>query len=206
MAAAAAGADGKIHSQNLPQVLVLRKPSTFAVYGEEAFTSNKFRYLKAYESTLPLPQFLATHGESVKAIFSSAGAPVTADILRMLPEVKLVVATSTGLDHIDVAECRRRGVAVANAGGVFSEDVADMAVGLLIDVMRKISAADRFVRRGLWPSKGEYPLGSKVIIIFISVHSYMYFLDLGILNFLLVRSKVFLCIRNSLDFDHFLVS
>lgn len=45
---------------------------------------------------------------------------------------------------------------------MFSEDVADMAVGLLIDVLRKVSAADRYVRKGLWAAKGDYPLGSKV--------------------------------------------
>lgn len=45
---------------------------------------------------------------------------------------------------------------------MFSDDVADMAVGLLIDVLRKVSAADRYVRKGLWAAKGDYPLGSKV--------------------------------------------
>jgi hydroxypyruvate reductase 2 len=47
---------------------------------------------------------------------------------------------------------------------VYSADVADMAVGLLIDVLRKVSASDRYVRQGLWAAKGNYPLGSKVLI------------------------------------------
>jgi hydroxypyruvate reductase 2 len=45
--------------------------------------------------------------------------------------------------------------------------VADHAVGLLIDVLRKVSEADRYVRRGLWPVQGDYPLGSKVCPFFL---------------------------------------
>uniref|UniRef100_J3KUL4 D-isomer specific 2-hydroxyacid dehydrogenase NAD-binding domain-containing protein n=2 Tax=Oryza brachyantha TaxID=4533 RepID=J3KUL4_ORYBR len=48
------------------------------------------------------------------------------------------------------------------AGNTFSPDVADHAIGLLIAVLRRISAADRYVRRGLWASRGEYQLGSKL--------------------------------------------
>jgi hypothetical protein len=51
---------------------------------------------------------------------------------------------------------------VAGAGQTFSTDVADHAIGLLIDVLRRVSAADRYVRRGMWPVQGDYPLGSKV--------------------------------------------
>ncbi|KAL3738694.1 hypothetical protein ACJRO7_020124 [Eucalyptus globulus] len=47
-------------------------------------------------------------------------------------------------------------------GDAYSEDVADLAVGLLIDVLRKVSASDRYVRRGLWSSGAEFALGSKV--------------------------------------------
>ncbi|CAN1165985.1 Glyoxylate/hydroxypyruvate reductase HPR3 [Linum perenne] len=88
--------------------------------------------------------------------------PVTSDFLDLFPSLGIVVCSSVGVDHVDLAECRRRGVAVTNAGSAFAEDVADYGVALLIDVLRKVSAADRYVRAGSWPVKGEYPLGSKV--------------------------------------------
>ncbi|CAI9764817.1 unnamed protein product [Fraxinus pennsylvanica] len=44
----------------------------------------------------------------------------------------------------------------------FSVGVADLTVGLIFDVMRKISAANRFVKDGLWPKAGDYPFGSKL--------------------------------------------
>lgn len=153
---------GHYQQEDLPKVLLLKQSPAFTLVGEQSFTSTKFHYLKAYESSLPLDQFLSAHANSIQAILSSGGALVTADILRQLPAVRLVVTTSAGLDQIDFPECRRRGVKVANTGSVYSDDVADLAVGLLIDVLRKISAGDRYVKHRLWPSKGNYPLGYKL--------------------------------------------
>ena len=88
---------------------------------------------------------------------------VDAPFLDAVQSVRCVVTTGTGVDHIDQAECARRGVAVANAAGVYSSDVADHAVALVIDVLRRVSAADRYVRRGLWPERGDFlPLGSRL--------------------------------------------
>ncbi|KAJ0590533.1 putative oxidoreductase [Helianthus annuus] len=145
----------------LRKVLVLRPPSVFAVH-EQDFSS-KFHILKAYDSPLPTHDFLQNHAQSVKAVLCSGiGGPITADVIRDLPALELVVTASTGVNHIDMAECRRRGITVTNTGDVFSDDVADAAVGLLIDVMRRITSGDRFVRGGLWATSGEYTLGSKL--------------------------------------------
>ncbi|KAJ6833061.1 putative glyoxylate/hydroxypyruvate reductase HPR3 isoform X2 [Iris pallida] len=124
--------------------------------------SQKFRFLKPWESPLPLGEFLSAHARSVRVILCSGPSPVDAETIRSLPRLELVVATGAGVDHVDMDECRRRGIAVTNAGGVFADDSADYAVGLVIDVLRKVSASDRYVRRGLWPASGDYPLGSKV--------------------------------------------
>ncbi|CAI0467129.1 unnamed protein product [Linum tenue] len=147
--------------EDLPQVLLIKNPPAFAVLGEEHFTSTKFRYLKAFESSLPLHDFLAAHGGSVRAILASLSV-VDASVLDLLPEVRVIATTSAGLNLLDLPECRRRGIKIANAGDVYSTDVADYAVGLLIDVLRKISASNRYVKQGFWASKGDYyPLGSK---------------------------------------------
>ncbi|KAF3442266.1 hypothetical protein FNV43_RR16182 [Rhamnella rubrinervis] len=147
-------------SQDLPQVLVLEPPPILKHYS--GYFSDKFDLLKAWESSLPLNQFLATHARSARALLSPGRYPLTADILQLLPSLKLIVTTSVGLNHIDLPECRRRGIAIADAGNVYNADVADLAVGLLIDVWRKISGADGYVRRGLWATNGGFPLGSKL--------------------------------------------
>lgn len=150
------------NDNDLPYVLILKPPPACVIFGDHFYNSPKFQFLKSYDSPLPLPQFLVDHAQSVQAILSSGGAPVTADTIRLLPHLRLVVTTSQGLNHIDLSECRRRGIAVAGAGTIFSPDCADSVVGLLIDVLRKVSAANRFVKQGLWSSQGDYHLGFKL--------------------------------------------
>ncbi|TYI19498.1 hypothetical protein ES332_A07G168500v1 [Gossypium tomentosum] len=147
---------------DLPYVLILKPPTAFSIFGDHFFHSPKFQFLKPFESPLPLPQFLLTHAQSVQAILTSASGSVTADTIRLLPRLGLVVTTSQGINHIDLSECRRRGIAVAGAGTIFSTDCADSAVGLLLDVLRKVSAANRYVKQGLWSTQGNYPLGYKL--------------------------------------------
>jgi hypothetical protein len=164
----------KNQSQDLPQVIVLKPPPVLNFFRD--LFSKKFDLLVSWESPLPTDQFLTTHAHSVQAMLcSGTGPPISADIIRLLPSLKLVATTSAGLNHIDLTECRKRGIAIANAGEVFSEDVADMAVALLIDVLRKVSAADRYVRQRLWATKGDFPLGSKVF--FSNFNSLFVFFD-----------------------------
>ncbi|XP_059442607.1 glyoxylate/hydroxypyruvate reductase HPR3-like [Corylus avellana] len=146
-----------------PLVLMHRLPS-FALPFRDRLHSH-FRVLDPHASTTAdeTPQaFLSRHAASVRALITVGPSPVAVDLLDLLPSLQLVVGSSAGVDHIDVAECHRRGIAVTNAGNAFSEDVADYAVALLLDVLRRVSAGNRFVRSGLWPQKGEYPLGSKL--------------------------------------------
>lgn len=147
----------------LPALLLIR-PS------DAAFSSalrERFRVLDFFASGEPLPAFLtaaAALPEPPRAAVVVGGGAVRVDaaFLDAVPSLRCVVCTGAGVDHIDLRECARRGVAVTNAGRVYSADVADHAVGMLIDVLRRLSAADRFVRRGLWPVQGDYPLGSKL--------------------------------------------
>ena len=67
-----------------------------------------------------------------------------------------------GYDKVDVAAAKRRGIAVSNTPDVLTDCVADLAFGLLIDVARGITAADRFVRRGDWQPGAAFPLTRKV--------------------------------------------
>ena len=122
---------------------------------------------------LPLQDRLITHfrlfdslaspdASSVRALICVGTTPVTADTLDHLPSLRLVVGSSAGLDHLDLAKCHRRDIAVTNSGDANSENVADYAVALFLDVLRRVSATNRFVCSGLWPQMGEYPLGFKV--------------------------------------------
>ncbi len=70
--------------------------------------------------------------------------------LDRLPGLRAIVNFGVGYDSTDVEEARRRGVVVAHTPDVLTDCVADTAVWLVLDVMRRLAAADRFVRRGDW--------------------------------------------------------
>ncbi|KAH7512816.1 hypothetical protein FEM48_Zijuj12G0130100 [Ziziphus jujuba var. spinosa] len=144
----------------IPQVIVLKPPPILRSF-EDQFTT-RFHLLIASNSELPLDDFLATYAQSASAILCAADGPqITADILRQLPSVRVIVSASTGVNHIDLSECRRLGILVANAGDMFSADCADYAIGLLIDVLRNMSAADRYIKKRPWADLVDFPLGSK---------------------------------------------
>lgn len=154
---------GKPNLKNLPKVLLLRPPPVFTIYEPEF--SQHFDCIKAYESPLPLPHFLTTaNSAGVTAMIASGHTQITGvDILDHLPNLRCIVTTTAGLNYIDLAECRRRGIAVSSAGDSYSDDCAESAVALLIDVLRNVSSGDRFVRIGGWSVDGQFRLGNRVI-------------------------------------------
>lgn len=145
-----------------PLVLVLRSPAIPPTFFSKSLLQAHFHLLEPLQSSEPTHSYLTSKAHSVLAVLCVGATPVSSETLSLLPSLKLVVASSAGLDHIDLQECRRRGITVTTAGQVFSENVADFAVGLLIDVLRRITASDRYVRSGLWLTKGTNPLGLKL--------------------------------------------
>ncbi|XP_017428174.1 glyoxylate/hydroxypyruvate reductase HPR3 isoform X3 [Vigna angularis] len=129
-------------------LLVFGPPTIFPIF--EAQNSHNYRFLKAYSSQVPLHQFLTEQKvdpSSIQAILCNPVQKVSADAIRLLPSLRIIVTTSAGTDHIDLVECSRHSIQVASTAGDHAGDVADMAVGLLLDVVCKISAADRHVRK-----------------------------------------------------------
>jgi lactate dehydrogenase-like 2-hydroxyacid dehydrogenase len=106
--------------------------------------------------------FLASHGGDITAVVTSTSACVDADLMSELPNLGAVVNFGVGYETTDVDAAAEQGVAVSNTPDVLTDCVADTAVGLMIDVMRQFSAADRYVRGGRWPVDGMYPLTRQV--------------------------------------------
>jgi lactate dehydrogenase-like 2-hydroxyacid dehydrogenase len=82
-------------------------------------------------------------------------------MLAGLPALLLISIHGVGHDQIDLADARRKGVMVINTPDVLTDDVADLAVGLIIALLRKIPPADSHVRVGAW-QRQEFPLGRRV--------------------------------------------
>lgn len=73
---------------------------------------------------------------------------IGADILSQCPNLKMLNVAFTGLDHIDLAYCREHDIVVKNASGYATEGVAELAIGLMLDVYRHITVLDADIRKG----------------------------------------------------------
>ena len=107
------------------------------------------------------PAFLAKNGGQFVGMATSARFGADAKLMDALPALRVISNFGVGYETIDVAAAQKRGIAVANTPDVLTDCVADLALGLMIDVARGLSAAERFVRRGDW-LKAQFPLATRV--------------------------------------------
>ncbi|WP_018262605.1 2-hydroxyacid dehydrogenase [Methylobacterium sp. 4-46] len=101
-------------------------------------------------------RLIAQVGPRVRGLAVS-GVRVDDALLDRLPALEIVANFGVGYDTIDAAACGRRGVVVTNTPDVLTDEVADLAVGLLLATLRQIPQVDRYLREGKWLEK-PYPL------------------------------------------------
>jgi hydroxypyruvate reductase len=105
--------------------------------------------------------FLAREGGKFVGMATSARFGADAKLMDALPALRVISNFGVGYETIDVAAAKQRGIAVANTPDVLTDCVADLAIGLMLNVARGLSAAERFVRRGDW-LKAQFPLATRV--------------------------------------------
>lgn len=102
-----------------------------------------------------------TPSDEVVAAITSSRFGVTNEQMDAMPSLRAIVHFGVGYETTDVAHAQSRGIVVSNTPDVLTDCVADLAVGGLIDVLRRLTAADRYLRRGDW-QRGQFPLATKV--------------------------------------------
>jgi lactate dehydrogenase-like 2-hydroxyacid dehydrogenase len=83
--------------------------------------------------------------------------PADKAALALFPKLEIVASFGVGYDHVDSNYAREHNVVVTNTPDVLTEEVADVAMGLLIATLREFVKADRYLRSGLWTTQ-DYPL------------------------------------------------
>lgn len=137
----------------VPADLLLLKPMQPSVMAALAASFTLHR-----ADTAPdLDAFYRAIGPRIRAMATGAQAPVDGALIARLPNLEIIASFGVGYDTIDVAAARARGIVVTNTPDVLSDEVADLAVGLLLATVREIPQADRYLRAGLWPTR-PYPL------------------------------------------------
>ena len=90
------------------------------------------------------------------ATFGAAGA--NAQLMDALPKLELISNFGVGVDAIDLDAAKKRGIMVTNTPDVLNDCVADTAMALTMNVMRKYPQAETYLRSGFWATGGDYPL------------------------------------------------
>ncbi len=105
--------------------------------------------------------FLASHAGTVRALATRGDLGVSGDVINALPSLELICCFGVGVDAIDLTEAKARGIKVTTTPNVLNEDVADLALALMLGIARQIPQADTFTRLGDW-AKGNFPLLTRV--------------------------------------------
>lgn len=124
--------------------------------------------MTATHPTVILPGFGAVGGwpqaerEAIRAVAFKGHEGCKAPDMDLLPNLGVIANYGVGYDSIDVAAATQRGIKVTNTPDVLNDDVADLAVALLLAQGRRIVQGSDWVRSGQWAAKGEMPLNRKI--------------------------------------------
>jgi lactate dehydrogenase-like 2-hydroxyacid dehydrogenase len=104
--------------------------------------------------------FIASHGDKVNAIAGSFhGRKIDEAFMKQFPNLKVVANFGVGYDGVDAAYAGKHGITVTNTPDVLTEEVADLALGLLLSTVRELPRAEHHLRAGKW-TQGPYPLSA----------------------------------------------
>jgi lactate dehydrogenase-like 2-hydroxyacid dehydrogenase len=102
--------------------------------------------------------FLKQHAPNVRALATFGPAGADAKLMDALPKLEIISNFGVGVDAIDLDAAKQRGIIVTNTPDVLNDCVADTAMALTVNVMRRFPQAEVYLRAGSWAAKGAYPL------------------------------------------------
>ena len=101
--------------------------------------------------------FLKEHAGSFRAIAGGAKHKLDGSFLKQFGKLEFIANFGVGYDGVDAAWCGKNNIIVSNTPDVLTDEVADLAMGLLLSTVRQLPQSDAFLRRGEW-LKGGFPL------------------------------------------------
>src|SRR6516164_667344 len=107
-----------------------------------------------YVQATDKPGFLASVGSKIRGLVQGGGTVTPTSLLDALPALEIISVFGVGYDGVPVEHCRKRGLKVTNTPDVLTDDVADVAVGLVMMSGRGFARANRFVHAGEWLKRG----------------------------------------------------
>jgi lactate dehydrogenase-like 2-hydroxyacid dehydrogenase len=121
------------------------------------------RFAITHHFQRPAPEALSAEVKArIRGIATEANRGADRALIAALPKLEVISVFGVGTDNVDLAAAREHNVPVTNTPGILTDEVADLAIGLMLASARQIVFADRYVREGSWASKGPIPLGRSV--------------------------------------------
>jgi hydroxypyruvate reductase len=103
----------------------------------------------------------------VRGLATFGPMAVDGKLMDALPKLEIISNFGVGVDAINLADARQRNIIVTNTPDVLNECVADTALALILNTLRKLPQSEKYMRAGHWASRGPYPLttslGGKVL-------------------------------------------
>jgi len=111
--------------------------------------------------------FLKQHAPKVRGLATFGPLPVDGKLMDALPKLEIIANFGVGVDAINLADAKQRNIIVTNTPDVLNECVADTALALILNTLRRLPQSEKYLRGGNWASRGPYPLttslGGKVL-------------------------------------------
>jgi lactate dehydrogenase-like 2-hydroxyacid dehydrogenase len=105
--------------------------------------------------------WLDQHAAEIDGVVTGGHNGIPAGLMAKLPNLKIVGINGVGYDRVDLEMAKQRGIRVTNTPDVLTDDVADLAIGLTLTLLRRIHHAHSHVTAGKWTS-AEMPLARKM--------------------------------------------
>lgn len=115
----------------------------------EAALGAAYRVHRTWEA-VDRAALLAEVGPAIRAVATDGHAGVPADVMTACPDLAMAASYGVGYDAIDIPACKARGIRVSNTPDVLNDAVAELAIGLMVGLCRRIPEADAHVREGRW--------------------------------------------------------
>jgi len=125
--------------------------------GTQATLESEYAVHKLFEAP-DKPAFLKGLGARIRGVASFGHYPVDGKLMDALPKLEIISNFGVGVDQIDLDAAKARKVVVTNTPDVLNECVADTALALILNTLRKLPQSDAYLRTGAWAAKGPYPL------------------------------------------------
>lgn len=115
--------------------------------------------INSIDEALALPEETLA---KVEALYSSATKPLSFEFLDALPNLKVISSLGVGFDPYDEDYIKRRKIRLGYTPDVLNNCVADLALALMLDCARQVTASDRYLRAGRWVTEGPYRLSTQL--------------------------------------------